>query len=165
MGSSSASPPSSSRLPPRMLFKCDSYSSGNAGTTEACLPPSGRLPSLYKILVSTADSAGHEKRLPSLMEILPHIIPQLIRPREFLNKMLNSILSQTKEIGPRNGVGMLPIANLIRRLDDHRPCTRRCPSDDGFRLVITCNYLKLGAISPIQNRAMIDNLHGRIDSR
>lgn len=99
------------------------------------------------------------------MEILPHIIPQLIRPLQFLNKMLNSILSQTEEIRPRNGVGMLPIANLIRRLDNHRPRTRRRPSDNGFRRVIAGNYLELGAVSPIQNRTMINNLHGRIDCR
>ena len=101
------------------------------------------------VLVDTADNTRHEKRLPSLMEILPHIIPQLIRPLQFLDKVLNSILSQTEEIGPGNGVGMLPIANLIGRLDDHRPRTRRCPSDDGFRWVVASNYLELGAVSSI----------------
>lgn len=65
--------------------------------------------------------------------------------------MLNSVLSQTKKVGARDRVRMLPVADLICSLDDHRPRPRSRPSDDGFCRVVTRNNLELGPVATVQN--------------
>lgn len=50
--------------------------------------------------------------------MLPNVITQPIGIGEFLDEVLDSVLSEAEEVGSRDRVGMLAIADRVRLLDD-----------------------------------------------
>jgi hypothetical protein len=97
-------------------------------------------------------------RLPALVEILPHIILQSVRAWQLLNEVLDSILTQTEKVWPRDRITVLPVSNMVRCAHDDRPGTSGCASNDGLICHIICNDLELGTVSTIKDGAIIDGL-------
>lgn len=79
--------------------------------------------------------------------------------------MLDRVLTQSKEVGTRDGIRMLAIPNGVGLLDDARPSTGGCPRDDWSIWRVAGHYLELGAVATIEDRAMVDDFNVGIDSR
>jgi hypothetical protein len=129
-----------------------SYSSGSAGITAACLPPSG----LHKVKLEEEKSLSVRQRggslsinPPSLHEDLPNIVSQPIRARKLLNEMLDGILSQSKEVGARHRIRVLSVSDGIGLLDDVGPCTSSGAGDDGTIRNVRGHDLEFGPVTTI----------------
>lgn len=110
----------------------------------------------------TAERKG-ERRSPSFDEVLPHVVLELLRMRQFLDEMFDRVLPETEEVGSRNRVRVCPVADMVRRPHDHRPRTRRGASNDGLVWRVCCCDLELGAIATVEDFAVVHNLCTGVD--
>ena len=83
--------------------------------------------------------------------------------RQLLDEVLDGVLPQSKEVGPRDRVGVHAVADVVRRAHDHGPRTGRGTCDDGLVRRVGCGDLELGAVTAIEDLAVVDDLSIQVD--
>lgn len=103
--------------------------------TGACRPPRG-LWAACQLLVTIhacripAKTKG-ARHSPALNEVLPDVVLELVRVWQFLDQVLDGVLSKPKEVRPRYRVGVLSIPDAVGLAHDARPCASSCSRDNG----------------------------------
>lgn len=103
--------------------------------------------------------------IATLNECLPDVVLQPVRIRQLLDEVLDSILSETKEVRTRDGVGVCTITNVVRGAHDDGPRAGRCSRYDGFLGLVVGDNLEAGASLAVQDLAMVHDFGVRIASR
>jgi len=79
--------------------------------------------------------------------------------------MLNGILSQSKEVGTRNRIGVLSVPDGIGLLHNVGPRASRGSRDDGTVGYIRGHDLEFGPVTAIEDGAVVDDFDISIDCR
>lgn len=94
--------------------------------------------------------------------MLPHIVLELLCVRELLDEVLDRVLAETEEVRARDRVGVLPVADVVRRAHDDGPRARRSACDDGLVRHVLRDDLEFGPVAAVEDRAVVHDLCVRI---